>query len=87
MSNEKTRIELSERFKAIKISWGFSQKEMAERLGIGLSTYQYYERGEREIPAKLLIKLTTYGVGPKWILTGDGDMFESNEHNGSDEFV
>ena len=55
---------------------GFSQKEMAKKLGIATSTYQYYERGERDIPAYIFCQLvTTFKVSPLWLLTGEGEMF------------
>ncbi len=55
---------------------GFSQKEMAKKLGIATSTYQYYERGERDIPAHIFCQLaTTFKVSPLWLLTGEGEMF------------
>lgn len=79
MSNEKTHMELSDRIKIVRKEWGFSQKQMAERLGIGVSTYQYYERNEREIPAKLLTALTTYGVDPTWLLLGSGIFPKNND--------
>ena len=72
-------MELSDRFKALKEAWKCSQKEMAEKLGISTSTYQYYERGERDAPAKLLIKLTSIGVNPVWLMTGEGEMMEEQQ--------
>lgn len=79
MSNEKPHMELSDRIKIIRKGWGFSQKQMAERLCIGVSTYQYYERNEREIPAKLLTTLTTFGVDPAWLLLGVGEAFRERD--------
>lgn len=72
---KKPQMALNLRLKAIKKALKLSQKEMAERLGIATSTYQYYERGERDIPARVLESITTYGVNPVWLLTGRGDMF------------
>lgn len=33
------------RLRALRIEKGFKQQELAERLGIGVRTYQYYESG------------------------------------------
>lgn len=41
---ETTKIKLE------RLQLGISQSKMAERLGVGLRTYQRYEMGEREIP-------------------------------------
>ena len=41
---ETTKIKLE------RLQLGISQSKMAERLGVGLRTYQRYEIGERQIP-------------------------------------
>ena len=41
---ETTKIKLE------RLQLGISQSKMAERLGVGLRTYQRYEMGERQIP-------------------------------------
>ena len=41
---ETTKIKLE------RLQLGISQTKMAERLGVGLRTYQRYEMGERQIP-------------------------------------
>ena len=65
------------RLKLIRNSWKLSQKGMATRVGVGLSSYQYYERDERELPVKLLEFLTTNGVDASWLLSGTGEMFSA----------
>ena len=70
-------MELCGRLKHLRLEWALSQKGMAERLDISVSAYQYYERGERDMPAKLLVKITTFGVNPIWLLLGTGDIFFS----------
>jgi len=76
MSRKKTHSELYVRLKALRKAWGFSQKKMAIRANIAISTYQYYERGERDTPSEILYLLTTYGVNAEWLLTGEGEMFQ-----------
>jgi transcriptional regulator with XRE-family HTH domain len=71
-------MKLPERIKAIRLNEGLSQKEMANKLGIAVSTYQYYERGQRIPPADFIVKLiNTYGVSPDWFLKGVGEMSDS----------
>jgi transcriptional regulator with XRE-family HTH domain len=46
---ETTKIKLE------RLQLGISQTKMAERLGIGLRCYQYYESGERQIPKPVIM--------------------------------
>lgn len=48
---------LGDRLSALRKAAGLSQSEISERLGISRSSYQYYERNERDLPASLLLKL------------------------------
>jgi transcriptional regulator with XRE-family HTH domain len=65
-------MELSGRIKEIRVKSGLSQKELAEKLGIAVSTYQYYERGERIPPADFIGNLiTSFGVDAAWLVTGN----------------
>ena len=50
-------------------------------ISIATSTYQYYERGERDIPLSVLQKIiTTFKVNHSWLLTGEGEMFIDNKN-------
>ena len=46
---ETTKIKLE------RLQLGISQTKMAERLGIGLRCYQYYESGERQVPKPVIM--------------------------------
>lgn len=48
---------LGERLAALRKAAGLSQSDLATRLEISRSSYQYYERNERDLPASLLLKL------------------------------
>lgn len=48
---------LGDRLSMLRKAAGLSQSEIAEKLGISRSSYQYYERNERDLPASLLLKL------------------------------
>lgn len=54
---------------------GLSQKDMSKRLGMALSTYQHYERGEREAPVTVITKITANGFSADWFLTGNGTPY------------
>ena len=48
---------LGDRLSTLRKAVSLSQSEIAEKLGISRSSYQYYERNERDLPASLLLKL------------------------------
>ena len=79
MPRKKILSELFTRLKILRKAWGLSQKNMAIRVDIAVSTYQYYERGERDVPSEVLYKLITYGVKPDWLLTGEGEMIRKDK--------
>lgn len=48
-----------------------SQIEFAEKLGLAPRAYANYERGEREMPAAVLLRLyELFSIDPVWLLTG-----------------
>jgi len=48
----------SEKLKTLRMSHRLSQRELAERVGVGKSQISYYENGERFPSADVLIKLS-----------------------------
>lgn len=69
-------MKLDNRIRQIRTAQRLTQGKMADRTGIAVSTYQYYERGERVPPADFLSRLiTVFGVDPTWLLTGKGEIF------------
>jgi len=63
---------LGHRLSAIRRQEKLSQEEMAERLHVSRSAYQYYERGERDLPGSLLLKVfQEFEEDPLWVLEGD----------------
>lgn len=51
-----------------------TQQEMADRLGVGLRTWQNIERGGNVPSGETLLKIAALGYNPGWILTGQGLM-------------
>lgn len=71
-------MKISEKLKIIRQNLSISQKEFAKKLGIALSTYQYYERDERTPSADLIVRLiTTIRVNPEWFFYNKGTVFTS----------
>lgn len=81
MSIKKTHIELGLRLASLRKKAGKSQKEMAKSLDIATSTYQYYERGERDIPATVLKKITRFGVTLEWLIFGEETISSQNQQD------
>jgi len=60
---------LHERLIELKESKQLLQKDIAAELGLSLRTYQYYERGDREPNASVLIVMSKYfGVSVDYLL-------------------
>ena len=64
---------VGERLGALRTAQGLNQTQMAEQLDVVLRAYQNYERGEREIPSTLILRLVQrFDADPVWILNGPG---------------
>ena len=51
-----------------------TQKEFAERIGVSQGHLSYMERGEKEIGAEILLKISQeFGKSIEWLLTGEGN--------------
>jgi transcriptional regulator with XRE-family HTH domain len=69
-------MDTAKKIKKIRLNKKLSQKGMADRLGVALRTYQYYERGEREAPTDFTVRLMKeFNVNPIWFLSSRGEMF------------
>lgn len=47
------------RLRKLRIEKGYSQQDMADHVGISLSSYQRYESGKREIPSEVLFRMAS----------------------------
>lgn len=66
---------LAERLKEFRLSRGFTQREMADILGIQQGTYSSVERGRNRVSMKLMRKLVEHaGLSKQWLKTGEGEM-------------
>jgi transcriptional regulator with XRE-family HTH domain len=80
-------MELFNRLKQVRKWLRQSQTDMAVKLGIATSTYQHYERGEREIPSPILQKIVSFGFNPIWLLTGKGEMLYNTIYGSSQPVI
>ena len=50
-----------------------AQKEFAKRIGVSQGHLSYIERGEKEIGAEILLRISReFGKSIEWILAGEG---------------
>jgi transcriptional regulator with XRE-family HTH domain len=80
-----TRSRTSSRGKADLVDWvnvgrrirelrGFyiTQEELAKRIGVSQGHLSYMERGEKEIGAEILLRISReFGKSLEWLLTGE----------------
>ena len=70
---------LGARIAALRKSAGWSQGELAQRLGVSPSAVGMYEQGRREPGAALLVELSRqFGVTVDYLLTGRPDSSEES---------
>jgi transcriptional regulator with XRE-family HTH domain len=73
---------LGARLSALRSQADLSQEEMARRLEISRSAYQYYERSQRDLTGLLLLKIfQVFDVDPLWMLEGDTENGKSRRHD------
>ncbi len=72
---------IGERVRSIRKQLGLNQTEFAARIGMTQGYITSIERGTRDVNSRL-VKLIceTYSVSENWLVTGDGDMFQDNDH-------
>lgn len=64
-----------DRLKKIRTTFGMTQQEFAQELGISYRTLQRYEEGEKFPKGmEFLLDLIMKGVSVDWLLTGDGEL-------------
>ena len=56
----KNKIKHYPRLRELRISAGMNQTEIADLLDMQQNQYSRYERGERELPMHLFVKLATH---------------------------
>lgn len=72
MGNTLDSLHVGERLASLRSDYGLSQSEFATRLAISLRAYQTYERGERELPFPVALRLNSeFGISPVWLGLGE----------------
>jgi len=78
-----TSVRLKKLLKSLKIT----QNEFAKEVGLTQGTVSDIIRGKTKGLSEPIAKLCRYlyNVNPKWLLSGEGEMFLSNDNNQTDE--
>ena len=72
-------MDIGHRMKELRIQYGLTQQELAERIGVSTSFVGHVERGTRKASLETLVALSNaLGVGVDYLLAG-------SLHNGPDE--
>ncbi|KAA0257186.1 helix-turn-helix domain-containing protein [Deferribacter autotrophicus] len=73
-------IEICKRIKQIRKDLNVSQKEFAATIGISQGHLSKIERGEHSPDKPIIMSIAySYGINPDWLLTGEGEMFRTND--------
>ncbi len=67
-------MDIAARFKMVRDSLGYSQREMAKKLDSSLGALQSYESGKSVPGGNVLEALARLRFNVNWILTGEGEM-------------
>ncbi len=78
LARDSEKKEFGERLLRVRLWVGQVQDEFALTLELAPRAYGNYERGEREMPSSLLLRIyQLYKVDPVWLLTGKATAKES----------
>ena len=71
---------MKERLKKIRLTLGYTQQEMADKLGVSLRAYQTYEYVSKGYPSELIQNLIeNCAVNANYFFTGRGVMFAGTD--------
>lgn len=75
-------MSVAKRLKQIRTTLGakMTQEEFGESLGLSRAAYAAYELG-KNTPTPTMLKLVclTYGINPRWLETGEGEMLAEDK--------
>lgn len=71
---------MKERLKQFRNALGLKQRDIAEKLGVGVSVVGRWETG-LDVPKTRIYQLCKeYNVNRHWLETGEGEMFEPDQN-------
>lgn len=76
-------MSISERLKQVCEAKNWKITDFAEQAGIAYRTMQGYIGGEREPNAEGMSGIAKAGVNLNWLVSGEGEMFQSEPQKGA----
>ena len=71
---------MGRRLARVREDSGLKQVPFADALEISQSAYNTYERGQREIPVRVLHALyAKFNVNPAWMMSGEGNAYNRDD--------
>lgn len=72
--------EIASRITLVRTELHLTQKEFADKLGMGQSTINMIERGQRKVSKRHIKAIcSVYNVNEDWLCSGKGKMFTKND--------
>lgn len=75
---------LQDRLRMIRTTWGLSQRDMADKVGVTGVAWQHYEIGQNVPGGKVLAALGKHRINLNWLLLGLGEMYRAESEGGTD---
>jgi len=72
--------EVGSRLLTLRKKMQLTQVQFAKEIGITQNVYTRYETGKLDLPDHLKSKLHQIGVNLNWLITGEGEMFQSPDY-------
>ena len=70
---------MGQRLKLIRKTLGFTQDQLAQRLGVGKTALSMIETGKARLSNRNKnILVQEFNVSPEWLETGEGEMFNAD---------
>ena len=67
---------MKDRIRALRKTFGLTQSEFGDKIGVKGNTITNYENGNRSISDAVLLSICReFGCEESWLRTGEGDMF------------
>lgn len=77
-SPSSSNLEPRERLKTLRKILNLNQDKFSKKLRIAQTSYSSIEQGKRNLSSTILISLDNLGINIHWLLTGNGEMFNSS---------
>ena len=72
---------MKDRIRALRKTFGLTQSEFGDKIGVRGNTITNYENGNRSISDAVILSICReFGCDETWLRTGEGEMFRPRNH-------